>query len=312
MQYPAADPQGYSSKNSGLYQICSDLNLDAVKFQNKTVRDRYLEKTIVPKARVLIVAGNIGNPWKNEYYLFLQWAAIRFHHIVVVIGMTEYSACITNPLITVSNSALEKAAEATKLKLGLQNMSTVEKQVDNLCSKFSNVHFLQKKAFHFMNEGKMFILLGCSLWAFVHFQPEKRDVRYLSLFHSPLMENNRVLDWLDIHEMYQDQSKWISKEISEIRYANQYPSLRYEPKMARSIIMVVTSFSPSPALNTNQHNDTNLESMMTTDIKHWICGTTRATKTVHLPKADLYNKTFVSLSTNSFAENKAYSVSYCF
>jgi len=63
-------------------QFCSDVNLDIKKGRFSNI--------IYPHGDVLILAGNIGNPFSNTYELFLDWCSQRFEKIILVPGNREY------------------------------------------------------------------------------------------------------------------------------------------------------------------------------------------------------------------------------
>jgi predicted phosphodiesterase len=67
-------------------QILSDLHLE---FYGLTKLLRLL-RWIPVRGNVLVLAGDIGNPYKLEYRTFFDWASVNFEHVVYVPGNHEY------------------------------------------------------------------------------------------------------------------------------------------------------------------------------------------------------------------------------
>ena len=64
-------------------QYASDLHLE---FQTP----KSFQTMIDPISDILVLAGDIGNPFKKIYLLFLQWCRLNFKHIVLIPGNHEY------------------------------------------------------------------------------------------------------------------------------------------------------------------------------------------------------------------------------
>lgn len=63
-------------------QFCSDVNLDIKKGRFSNI--------IYPHGDILILAGNIGNPFSNTYEYFLDWCSQKFDKTVLIPGNREY------------------------------------------------------------------------------------------------------------------------------------------------------------------------------------------------------------------------------
>jgi predicted phosphodiesterase len=112
-------------------QICSDIHLDEIE------SDLTFLQVVEPKAPVLCLAGDIGNPFSTRYVQFLQDCATHFEHVVVVAGNHEFY----NP----------------------NSMTQTIERIELLCGQYANVHFLEKK--HVDIKGLRFV--GTTLWSHI-------------------------------------------------------------------------------------------------------------------------------------------------
>ena len=129
------------------------------------ISDLHLEKSdrrpISPaEGETLILAGDIGNPFSDNYAQFLQRLVKSFQHIICISGNHEYW-----------NS---------------EGVAQTERQLRKVAAQFKNVHYLQKD--EVVLDGVRY--LGCTLWADADRRYRPRDLsmipgmdydRYLSL-----------------------------------------------------------------------------------------------------------------------------------
>jgi predicted phosphodiesterase len=91
---------------------------------------------LTPEAPNLILAGDIGNPGKKHYSMFIKDVASKFDLVFLVAGNHEYYT-----------RTLEKT----------------EKLIQSIVSAYPNVHYLQNEAYHFPNS--TLSIYGTTLWS---------------------------------------------------------------------------------------------------------------------------------------------------
>lgn len=110
-----------------------------MKFQY--ISDIHLEQgtvlNIVPYADNLILAGDIGDPGKKEYSIFLENMAAKFLDVFLISGNHEYY----------SNN---------------RSMNDTEKMIKAIVAKYPNIHYLQNEVFEI--PGKNISILGSTMW----------------------------------------------------------------------------------------------------------------------------------------------------
>ena len=108
-------------------QICSDLHLEFNTHHS-------FEELVNPVGDILILAGDIGNPFQDNFKQFLTWCSTKFGYVCITPGNHEYY-----------HSSIEET----------------DKQIEKICNEFSNVIFLQRKVLKLGNT----VILGCTLWS---------------------------------------------------------------------------------------------------------------------------------------------------
>lgn len=63
-------------------QYASDIHLE--------FRPSKFRRILKPSAEILILAGDIGHPFRRTYYQFLRWCSMKFKHVVLIPGNHEY------------------------------------------------------------------------------------------------------------------------------------------------------------------------------------------------------------------------------
>ncbi len=92
-------------------------------------------KKMTTQADIAILAGDIGNPYKDNYRSLLVELSLTHKVVFVVSGNHEY--------------------------YNTHTMEEVEKRIRNVCEDLTNVHYLQKDVYVW-NKIKF---IGCTLWA---------------------------------------------------------------------------------------------------------------------------------------------------
>jgi predicted phosphohydrolase len=112
-------------------QVCSDLHLEFGDILETDFAD-----ILVPVADVLVLAGDIGNPYSLLFDAFLSYCSSHFTHVLFVSGNHEYYG-----------STLEKT----------------DKLIRGLFSKYDNLHYLNNSVFAYGDV----VFVGTTLWSHI-------------------------------------------------------------------------------------------------------------------------------------------------
>lgn len=157
-------------------QLCSDIHLEDSPML--TFKD-----IIKPSAPNLCLAGDIGNPYSESYYKFLEECSFAYEDVFIIAGNHEYYN-----------------------DLGM-SVNQCNDQINHVTSKFNNVHFLNKSTFK--KNGRLFI--GTTLWshvpesAYLDALAKMNDYKYIPGLTDPAISN----------ELHRDQLSWLTKTLKD-------------------------------------------------------------------------------------------------
>jgi predicted phosphodiesterase len=114
-------------------QYISDLHIELL--HDKKIES--LCSKVIPVAPILVLSGDIGNPYKSSYKIFLENMNLKFEKIFIICGNHEYYGNKIND---------------TKLF------------VRELCSQISNVVFLDNDIYEYQG----YVFLGSTLWSCIN------------------------------------------------------------------------------------------------------------------------------------------------
>lgn len=166
----------------------------------------------------LALCGDIGNPYDPKYEQFLERHSARFEHVFVISGNHEYY----------SNTKQHPIPK-------------IDEKIHEVCSKFSNVHFLQQTIFTIDSGTENEVgFAGCTLWTPVNETAESvmRDYQHIyvedpdrnigslvtvkngsnrmsNTFGTKtgrkkyMRANRRLVRWRDILELHGDMTDWL-------------------------------------------------------------------------------------------------------
>jgi predicted phosphodiesterase len=131
-------------------QVCSDVHLDY-----GDISPSEFSKVVDPQAEILVLAGDIGNPFTEIYEQFIRYCSENFKCVLYVAGNHEYY----------------KHKNA---------IAQTNYQINNVLHRFSNVHFLNNKIFEY--EGITFV--GTTLWSHIGDEMGPAKLYYMNDFRS--------------------------------------------------------------------------------------------------------------------------------
>jgi predicted phosphohydrolase len=114
------------------FQIISDIHLEKKKYENNILMNPI-------KSKYLILAGDIGNPLKNNYKEYLKYCSYHYERTFLISGNHEYW-----------NNTIERC----------------DKLIDQICSSLNNVYYLNNSFYDLQLFSKKIRIYGSTLWSY--------------------------------------------------------------------------------------------------------------------------------------------------
>lgn len=229
-------------------QYVSDLHLDHM--------DKCAFPLIVkPAARILVLAGDIGNPRQRLYESFLDWCHDKWDHVFVVAGNHELY----------NFKPKERWPRMDTVYTYDQQM----KACADICSQWNNVHFLQNSSYYLQDYNVE--VLGTTLWSKIprdkYYEAVNgmNDYNYIAKGHPIIDIQNISPD--DVNLWHASAVQWLDGQL-------------FRCEEERRHCVVVTHHLPSYTLcNPRYAGDpinccfaSDLDDRLKSPVKAWICG----------------------------------------
>ncbi|EFC50073.1 predicted protein [Naegleria gruberi] len=219
---------------------------------------------------VLILAGDIANPFLDCYSDFLQYCSAKYRDVIIVAGNHEF--------------------------YGNDYWSSVDR-MKKLANLFANVHFLYQNSVEINGDGEQVVFLGCTLWSHVPDQAlqvvQNVGVK-ISKFHNfttsfsnifkslndyrliSIMENgkSRTLHVTDTVRFFQEDVKWLSNELEKHKNKKVIVCTHHAPMMSG---VGAPQYEHTKDLKVQHYNHafaSDLSSLIKSPIIMWIYGHT--------------------------------------
>lgn len=142
-----------------LIQVCSDIH-----FERGDIKINDFKNIIQKNAEILVLAGDIGDPFSDIYLQFIEYCSELFVHVLVITGNHEYY-----------NHSIEE----------------VDIKINKIVDNFINVHYLNNKTFYY--DGLFFV--GSTLWSNIKEETKLSDLMTMKDYHkiknfNPIAVNN--------------------------------------------------------------------------------------------------------------------------
>ncbi len=170
-------------------QVASDLHLEFMRTAD-------FEDILTPSADVLALVGDIGVPTHNLFEEFLSWCAKRFEQVYFIHGNHELYTQDPN-----------------------LDMTTVIRMMDEICSQFTNVIYLNNRIHTY--RGVRFI--GTTLWSYIPPEHAKavaakmNDYRYI--YKRPYVR----ITTDDINTEFSANKRFLEGAIQEAKQEGYWP-----------------------------------------------------------------------------------------
>jgi predicted phosphodiesterase len=176
-----------------LIQVSSDIH-----FERGDLNIGDFINIIKKNAEILVLAGDIGDPFSNIYYKFIEYCSELFNHVLLITGNHEYY-----------NYSIDE----------------VDNKINKICDNFINVHYLNNKIFYY--DGLFFI--GSTLWSNIPENTKMSDLMTIKDYHkikdfNPITSNNLFTKNLEFIENN------LNNNINCIIISHHAPSYKCIPK----------------------------------------------------------------------------------
>jgi DNA repair exonuclease SbcCD nuclease subunit len=205
---------------------------------------------------ILVLAGDIGNPTKKLYKLFIKTMSELYRKVIIISGNHEYYQHQLHPW------------KLDIKKYGL-SMESIEELLFKIADEFDNVHYLQK--------GELIVddirFLGCTMWT-----PSHPTLTTLMNDYSVIPDMTYEL----CRDIHRDHKSWLEGKLNEC-----------DKEYKKTI--VITHHCPSYSLlgkggNTEPFYFSNLEYLMD-KVDYWICGHSHGFKRMTINGCDCIKST---------------------
>lgn len=244
-------------------QYVSDLHLEHYKIHTAEQLNPLQWIKPDPTADLLVLAGDIGNPFRSSYSLFLQWCSANWPQVVVIAGNHEFYG-----MVATGNHATYGAAKSREEVLEL---------IRKIVGHYPNVRLLDRER---LTVSPGLHVLGCTLWSDIPPAMYKQVVYGLNDFR--MIPGATVASYGMWHAR---DLAWLEAELRQLQLSG-----------ASERAIVVTHHLPTPKLISEQYQDHPLNCCFATDLEEliketkpaaWICGHTHQGNTATIGPTQL-------------------------
>jgi len=172
-------------------QYVSDLHLE---FYDKAV----FPLLVKPCARVLALAGDIGQPHQKTFQSFMEYTSRHWDHVFYVAGNHEYY-------------------NARK-----ESMSEIQKSICNILAPYKNIHYLSPANPYFYFPDENIAIVGTTLWTHIPEEMHKDAATFMNDFRRIYREPSVTLTPAEISNIHKSEYDMLETQIDywERRGAN--------------------------------------------------------------------------------------------
>lgn len=272
-------------------QYLSDIHLET--HQNTT---KYIFKKILkPSAPYLALCGNIGYPGAQLYESFLKYCSENFEYVFYIAGNHEFYNNIKSINYLKNKKFIEKSVSEDELRRYSARFprETPEyrvKKIREICSKFTNIHFLDKEKFNIPNTNV--IIVGCTLWSKLDMNPimlsQFNDFQRICENKDKLLLPKTYDDWNEKHV------EFLYKTLTEIESDSPDLKVIVLTHHCPTYDIIIDKYLNDPHNMNSFFANKDLISLFGKNIKAWVCGHTHGCKTIDI------NGTIVATNTFGF------------
>lgn len=211
--------RGFHSK----LQYISDIHLE---YRNDNVR-------IPQYGKHLALLGDIGNPYKDNYFNFLKYVSQKWETVLLLSGNHEYWN--------------EK-----------YDYDRIDNKISELTEYFGNVHYLNNTSYQLEN----YNVLGTTLWSHIMKQPDTIMGDDLNI-----RDNGELITITHLNKLHETAVDWLTNEINKsekpiIVLTHHLPSYQ----------MIHQNFYGNKYEKYHDRFASHLDYLIRKPVKYWLCG----------------------------------------
>jgi len=186
-------------------QIVSDIHLDY-----NDINQNDFNNIIKPSAEILIIAGDLGNPFNDNYKNFLLFYSLLFIKIFIISGNHEYY---------------------------YNDIHETNAKIAEICSNFDNIHFLNNTTYEYNN----ILFIGTTLWS------DTTNIKNYDLSTIRDYRNIKNFTQYKSNQLFRQNIEFIEKELEKnktsIVITHHAPSFRCIPEEFKEDILNTCFYS---------------------------------------------------------------------
>lgn len=201
----------------GAIQYISDIHFDRNPFSSYQVIPAHLKNEKNPRARILVVAGDLGNAFCPTLKSFFEENCDNYETVIYVPGNHEY---YTDPALK---------SEGFGSLIG--SYQDTQHHLRRLEDSFSNLKVLMKNSYDLKLNGEDVKILGCTLWS----QIPDQYTEYMNKFadYQKIMFEGQPLNPNITNRIHSFEKEWLERELREVQKSSNPPK-----------VLVVTHHAP--------------------------------------------------------------------
>jgi hypothetical protein len=271
-------------------QYVSDIHLETHHNTSKSI----FEKILKPSAPYLALCGDIGYPGAKLYEPFLKYCSDNFEHIFYIAGNHEYYndlkaiKYLKNKRF-IENSISDEDLRRISAKFPRESPEDRINKIKEICSKFPNIHFLDKEIFKIPNTN--IIIVGCTLWSKLEVNPLRlpdfNDFQRICEDKDTLLIPRTYDDWNTEHV------EFLSSALSEIHKISPDSKIVVLTHHCPTYDIIIDKYLLYDPDNMNSFfANKDLISPFGKNVKVWICGHTHGCKEIKVGETVVATNTF--------------------
>lgn len=251
--------------NKKTFQLVSDLHLEYYKKIN-------YNEFIIPSAKNLIIAGDIGYFYLDNYKPFIEQCSNLFEHVFLVLGNHDYYTVKTN----------------------IMSMNQIEENIKLILKDYDNIHLLQNETYDFED----YTIIGTTLWSNIPFNMHNYIKNAINDYNYIFNDLKKQITVNELNYLHYKNVKWLESQIN-----NTHKKILIITHHLPSYQLIHKKYENSPL---NYAFATNLEYLLKSNVTHVCCGHSHSNVNIKInncqllinPKGypnenELYNKQFI-------------------
>jgi UDP-2,3-diacylglucosamine pyrophosphatase LpxH len=271
-------------------QYLSDIHLET----HYTTTTELFEKILKPSAPYLSLCGDIGYPGADLYEPFLHYCSNNFEHIFYIAGNHEFYNALKSIKYLKNKKYIENSISDEELKrisgkFVRETPNDRLQKIKEICSKFPNIHFLDKEIFKIPNTD--IIVIGCTLWSKLDMKPYA--FQQFNDFHRICEDKDTILTPTTYNNWNEEHITFIANTLEEIRNNSPDSKLVMLTHHCPTYGILIEKYLENDSDNMNSFfANIDLISPFGKNVKAWICGHTHGCKIIDVNGTIVATNTF--------------------